>query len=214
MICFLFNKKILIIYPFFKKRVLAFASFFCVCFFSLNVLFSAVFIKTFYKFFSFLIGKSFWSFLSHGCFNIRLDGIKYGWKLFLKNPFFGVGIGGVGPTRCKEIYNVDLHDLPVGDLKHLDGTNVFMEMLASLGSYGFIAFTVLIVVYFSAFFNLLKNKNISAEQRLNVIAMIISLVVMGITQQFNQNLFRSYIWVYCAICYAYVYKIQFQIKET
>ena len=118
------------------------------------------------------------------------------WDLFLENPFFGVGLGGVG----KELYMqhhfgdaaVLLTNPTLEQLEPFDPMNVTTEILASLGLFGTFAFALLL-------FRCAKYLRPHTPFFLSTIVMLTAL-------QFNQGLFRPYVWVHLALALGYVHK--------
>jgi O-antigen ligase len=172
---------------------------------TLVFLFTSVSEKFFLKFF-------YTGFFSHHSFFERWVQIVNSWNVFLENPFFGKGIGGVGQYLFDLFYNTDRDILlrlsiePGFSGKAFDPMNVLTEILASLGVFGLISFLYLFYSYYSVLKEYLhKMKHQEDMQKLGII-FFISLLVTLIVLQFNQGLFRTYIWVHLAITAAYMHK--------
>lgn len=152
--------------------------------------------------------KFFYSGFAHECFAERWRGIERCWDVFLQHPLFGVGVGGIGPYYY-QTYLGDIQDfrLSLSDAEKFDPTNVFSEILASLGIVGFSAYMGLIWIFWRKFRKTVSHPQISKEERMFCHALFLSLIVVIIELQFNQGLFRSYIWTHSAITYAYLCKI-------
>ncbi|MEK7339609.1 MAG: hypothetical protein AABZ92_02710, partial [Verrucomicrobiota bacterium] len=91
--------------------------------------------------------------------------------------------------------------------------NMFTEMLASLGFYGLLAFSYFGWVIYRIAYKLLKNPLISLEEKKTTVALLFSVVVMFICLQFNQGIFRSYIWTHLGIFVGYCLKTTANAKS-
>lgn len=185
-----------------RRNLLVFMGGFGLIFCTIGLFFQELFINTFYKFFK--MGFSHWSFLE------RWKGIVDAWNAFCQFPVFGLGLGGVGYYQCMHANQEELVKLhaPTLDLLELfDPTNMFTEMLASLGLYGLLAFSYFGWTIYQIAHKLLKNPLISLEEKKTAVALLLSVVVMFICLQFNQGIFRSYIWTHVGIFVGYCLKI-------
>lgn len=189
--------------PFFRDlrpRLFKFALFFGSLFSLLALIAPFLMRKFFLKFF--YVG-----FMSHGSFFERWLGIKNAWRVFLENPFFGVGLGGYPPylldqalTRTTYFGNLDFSNTE-NPLKLLEAMNVGTEILASLGIFGMGVFLFFLIVFIHKIKQALKiDRSMSYGLLLSVIIMISAL-------QFNQGILRSYVWVHIALAYALVERI-------
>lgn len=188
--------------PFFRQlrpRLFKFSLFFAFLF-SLLALFTPYLMrKYFLKFF--YVG-----FMSHGSFYERWLGIKTAWGVFLEHPFFGVGLGGYPPhlleqalTRSTPFSNLDFSNTG-NPFKLLEPMNVGTEILASLGIIGTIAFLALIALFF------LRIKQGYRVDSTMSLALLLSVIVMGVALQFNQGILRTYVWVHLALAFGYMQK--------
>lgn len=178
-----------------KKRIFKFMASFCITLFTFLSLAPFLITNFFMKFF-------FFGFISHGSFFHRWAGIKNAWTVFCENRLFGVGLGGYPAYLFdaflrshgqyiffeKELANQEVKG---NYLKLFEPTNVFTEILASLGVVGVLAFVYLIFIVCKKAFGSFKNN-------LNI-NLIISLFVMIIVLQFNQGILRTYVWVHLAM---------------
>jgi len=153
--------------------------------------------------------------MSHHSFFERWIGIENAWKVFIEHPFFGVGLGGYpsylfdaylrGATQFTFIYQPqDIADAPYA-LKLFEPANVFTEVLASVGLVGVFAFCGLIFVFIRR-----AKQAIQKDPRLSY-NLLLSVLVMVISLQFNQGLFRTYVWLHLALIFALVEKT---VRET
>lgn len=185
------------------KRLCKFAAVFLAIFAAVGLFFPNIFLDTFYKFFH--IG-----FFSHISFLHRWKGIVAAWEVFWERPFFGAGVGGVGPfLYLKSLYNsaqVALTEVSLEMLEPYDPTNVFTEVLASLGIYGMLVFMGIGVLFCRLFLQALQDSKVSEHERRTIFALFVSMIVMIVALQFNQGLFRSYIWVHAGISIGYALK--------
>jgi hypothetical protein len=196
-----------------RKKLWKIASIFASIFLLSSIVFFELFKKTFLKFF--YVGTI------HESFFIRFSGIFSAIQAFAENLFFGVGIGGIGPYLAEQYgINVPLIDffdqksLEEREIAHLfsfEPTNVFSEILGSLGIYGLFSFCLFLIVSWKQFKSLLSHEKILLEEKTNVLALLISLIVSLACLQINQGLFRSYIWVHIGISLGYVMKIKAKI---
>jgi len=178
-----------------------------------GALFPSLISNFFMKFF-------FHGFLSHHSFFLRFIGIKNAWSIFLNYPFLGVGMGGVPPHLLDAWFRGDLHfilePITASVLAHLDlsslikffePTNVFTEILASLGLLGAGACLFLMGVFYQ------QVKRAVKKDPFIVINLSLSTLIMLIVLQFNQGLFRTYIWVHFAITFAFIEKTALKIND-
>lgn len=174
------------------------------------VLFSGIASTYFMKFF-------YQGFMSHHSFFERWVGIHNAWMAFLDRPWVGWGIGGVGKylhglweegvTRVMMYdYHPHLKD-PQNAFKAFDPMNVFTEILGSLGLLGLMAFFILLFSYAKDAWRALFNPLIDRYHKNMIFAFLISMVISAIVLQFNQGLFRTYVWTHFAIVWAYTNKI-------
>jgi hypothetical protein len=186
-----------------RKTLARYVLYFSMIFAGSSLLFFELFKKTFLKYFYF-------GFFTHESFFDRFKGILLSLSVFCEYPLFGVGLGGVAPYLYKRTLYGDregaLFDYTRLSIQALEPTNVFSEMLGSLGLYGFCAFAILLYLVWKCFRRFLAGHNISRHERINVLSLLISLVVMMICLQINMGFFRSYVWVHLGVSMGYVLK--------
>lgn len=174
-----------------------------------GVMLSEVFEKTFLKFFYYG--------LTHESFNDRYQGIINAMTVFCSHPFFGVGLGGVGPLLYYEKMHLGSSEMLAGidrlEIHTLEPTNVLTEILSCLGFYGLFGFALLIVVILKLFREVLDDYRLEVEDKVSILAFLISIVVMLVCLQINQGLFRSYIWVHMGIGIGYVLKVKARLHD-
>ena len=188
--------------PILRKKLRFFFFFLCLFFSILYVIFPQIFNIYFLKFF---IGAA----LKHGSFMTRWEGIVNAWEIFVKNPIFGVGLGGVGPLIHQNdiLQGAGIKELDYSEIALLDPTNVLTEVLASLGLFGLCGFIFLGFAIYIPFKKALQNPFVTSSQKNTCIALMISLVTSMLVLQFNQNIFRTYLWVHTALCYGIFLKL-------
>jgi len=129
--------------PQFRSRFLKYSLGAVVLFLGIGLAFPFIMKQFFMKFF-------FYGFMSHHSFFERWIGIENAWKVFIEHPFFGVGLGGL-PSYLFDAYlrgatqfTFDSHYVANASraIKHFEPTNVFTEVLASVGLVGLSAFFV------------------------------------------------------------------------
>ncbi len=182
---------------------------FCLLFVSVFLLAPKLFLDSFFKFF---MG----GFFAHGSFRVRWNGLVEAWNLFLEHPWFGVGVGGVGPYFFQQTYLDGVGDVSGESLQNLemfDPMNAFTELLASLGIFGLLCFGLFSYFYLRRFFLVLRGDRYSLEEKKMVFSFLISIIVMVISSQFNQGLLRTYIWAHLGISLGYVEQIIFRKRE-
>ncbi len=194
-------------FPTFRRRVgrffIGFAGLFC----SAGLIMIEVFLHTFYKFF--YIG-----FLSHWSFMERWEKIIEGWKVFCSAPFFGVGLRGFEEVLYRQAHFDNAH---VSIYKPFNTremfmtytpSNIFMEILSTLGVYGLCAFVFLGVIVWQMFYAAIQDEKLPLKERKRILAFFVSLIVMCVCLQFNQELFRNYVWVHMGISVGYLLNLQ------
>lgn len=174
------------------KNTLKLIFFFCLLFFSFAICFPNIFLTTFFKFFT---GLAF----NHWSFVLRWKGMVNSWNVFIENPLFGVGLGGVGPYLFKRHSPTGALPENLSELEIYDPTNVLTEILASLGLYGFVALIMLGIFIFYLFKKTISLETVHQEDKQYAISLFVSLVVSMVVLQFNQGLFRTYLWVHTAM---------------
>ncbi len=209
-------------YPFLKscffksrKKLLKITALFFASFLLSSIAFFELFKRTFLKFF--------YAGITHESFFIRFSGIFSALQAFMENPCFGVGIGGISSYLYAQ-YGVNVPSIDFFDQRTLEKkaiahlfsfepTNVFSEILGSLGIYGLIGFGVFLILIWKQFKSLLRHEKILPEEKTNVLALLISVIVSLVCLQINQGLFRSYIWVHMGISLGYIMKIKARIEQ-
>jgi hypothetical protein len=191
-----------------RQRILKFIAICCVLGGILSWLFWEYFVMSFFKFFYF-------GFMMHGSFVARLEGIVSCIILFIEYPLLGVGVGGVGPHLFAKSSLYDTHPVTLQEVESFDPTNVFTEILASLGIVGLLGFAWLSFAFYRSFKGVIVSAQISQSDKIVAVALFISLILMMFVLQFNQGLFRPYVWIHAGIVYGYLNRLSsFQFVGT
>lgn len=195
--CLLFSSQV-------RRNLWKYGIVFTLLFFALGLVSPLLIQKFFLKFF-------YSDFQSHASFYERWNGIENAWNIFQLHPFFGIGLGGYpeylydaflsGDQRFSILYS----DLTVinapNPLKLMEPMNVFTEILASLGVFGAVCFA-LFLVQIAFHLKRARQYDFTLAQGL-----FLSVLVMVIVLQFNQGIFRTYVWVHFAIALSILEKI-------
>ncbi|MBM3208030.1 MAG: hypothetical protein FJZ57_05425 [Chlamydiae bacterium] len=184
-----------------KKKAMQLILFFISSMALLWIMFPLEFIRTFYKFFDYGITKH-WSVVE------RWNGIVNASQVFIEHPFFGVGVGGVGSYIYKLKENGCI-PMTLRELEKYDPTNALTEIAASVGIFGLLAYLLLARSFWIVFKRVINEKNnVSLHHKRVIVSLFISLVSALFVLQFNQGLFRSYLWVHAAVVFGYMRYIQ------
>lgn len=196
----LFTTSILFSYPLAKKKIFLFLLSFLIFLCSVYWLSPELILLSILKFF--YLG------FEHGSFAARWEGICHSFTVFTQNPWFGVGLGGIGPYLFKQHFNCGNEIESLSEAEMFDPTNTLTEVLGSLGIFGFAAFSWLAVQFARSFKEVMNSAYIEQKNKISALSFFISVVVGIIVLQFNSGLFRPYIWVHIALASAYFYKIK------
>lgn len=186
-----------------RRHLLKFCIAFTCLFFLLGIA-SPFIMRTFFlKFF-------FSGFMSHHSFYERWTGIENAWKIFQSHPYFGIGLGAYPPYLYDAFLTgnayLNLRDTLVFSealkpLKYFEPTNVFTEILASVGMIGALSFIGVLFVFIA------RVKQAIKIDRTMGCSLLLSVIVMIIVLQINQGVFRTYVWAHLAFAFALVEKI-------
>lgn len=179
---------------------------------------SPIFAKNFFlKFFIF-------KFHQHHSFMERWTGIVNAWKVFLEHPWVGIGLGGLPShfynayMRGDRTYLFTFRENYFSEwgrsLKLFEPTNVFTEVLSSLGICGIVAFAFLIFSYVRLTNQAHKRLAGNPYLRNWVFIFLVSVLVDLFVLQFNQGLMRCYIWTHFAIAYAFTERAMENAEKT
>ena len=189
-----------------KRRILKFIAICCALGGVLSLLFWEHFVLSFFKFFYF-------GFMTHASFAARWDRAVACLDLFFEHPWLGLGVGGVGPYLFANHSFYDTNPISLQEIESFDPTNVFTEMLASLGVVGLIGFLMLAFIFCRSFKRAITGPQISEPDKIVAVALFISLLLVIFVLQFNQGLFRPYIWIHMGIVYGYLHRLERSVKD-
>ncbi len=136
-------------------------------------------------------------------FSDRFSGIKICLKIWLDNPFLGIGLGNI-PSYCYKEFILGNKDMlyryasmikEKNFLKVFEPSNVLTELLASLGLFGLFSFFLFFLTIFESFLVAYKKNPVFS------INLLCSIIVMISLLQINQGLLRTYIWVHLGIAF-------------
>ncbi len=140
----------------------------------------------------------------HISFKSRWAGIVNYWVVFLRHPWFGVGLGA-GPFYLFQISSDEHGNVYDADIYNsFAPTNVTLEILSGLGIFGFIVFVWFFAALCFTFWKAIRIRGLSEADRTNLVAFALSLCVMFAALQFNQSIMRAYMWVHVGIFVGYV----------
>ena len=115
----------------------------------------------------------------------RIAGWAETWQVFLENPFFGVGPGNYG--------------LYLGQEAGYMPTNVSLELLATLGVGGFVAFYGMTLSLVVCAVRCWRRER--TETAFLILAFAVALVLFTIILQINQGYLRLYHWMCFGVLY-------------
>lgn len=145
--------------------------------------------------------------LDHPSFFERWDRLKHSLSVFFSHPLFGVGLGGIDAYGFRQFLQEQGKEGMAAAYSGLqlylfEPSNVFTEILGSLGLFGLGGFILLAWVGISIIKETFKFK--SNE----FLALSLGLLVVLCVLQINQGIFRSYIWVHAGMTFGYAYKLR------
>ncbi len=116
----------------------------------------------------------------------RVEGWEESFHVFAQNPFFGVGAGNYG------VY--------LGEGTEYVPTNVTLDLLATLGIFGTVAFYGLTVSLIYRAFKVPKE----SENRDLIVALALGLIIFTVVLQVNQGYLRLYHWLFFGVLWGAV----------
>jgi O-antigen ligase len=193
-------------FPNLRRRVIGFLLSFLICIGALSLVLKELFLHTFFKFFYFGL-------LMHSSFADRYAKIIECWEIFCSSPLFGIGLRNIEHhlyTRAHFDEGVYLNEAFKWKelFHHYTATNVLMEMLASLGVLGLCGFILLFIVTIRLFCSTIRDARVALEEKKMLFSLLLSMIVMLICLQFNQELFRTYVWAHMGISVGYLLQVR------
>ncbi len=197
------------LFPQFFKRICRFALAFLVFCSGIGILFTQYISLTYFKFFN-------WEFFKHISFRERWERITFAWKTFCEHPLWGTGLGDPEQQLYATTHfnnpHILLHHPTLDMFDTFTMTNVFTEVLASLGLYGISV--LLLTIYIMIKKLHMARKNLPRPDQIIIVPLLTSLVVMVLCLQFNQGIFRNYVWVHMAISMGFLFSAQQAQRRT
>jgi len=114
-------------------------------------------------------------------------------RIFLQSPIIGYSLGGI-PSAIANLKGI--HISTQLEAKHFEGLNIFVQVLAASGIFGFL--------FFILFFLFLFYKAKIVSNKLKNISYIFSIIIKGLSfslfweliiLSLNQNILRPYLWI-------------------
>ncbi|MBF0560415.1 MAG: O-antigen ligase family protein [Alphaproteobacteria bacterium] len=124
----------------------------------------------------------------------RTRAIEATLQLITQNPLVGVGFGGVGPNLYMN--NHANFDVSTYVNAKVEGSNVFLEVIASTGIEGFLIFMFFIWKICTPFFRLRRRDE---KMYIIIFGLTVSLIIVLISMMAGTNIFRGFIWYHIAI---------------
>lgn len=133
--------------------------------------------------------------------NWRLKGWKASWRLFIKSPFYGHGLGGISAEAMLA------EGMSIEEMKELgrgaSTGNVFLEILAATGLIG----TIFFLIYgCQLVLSSILEWRVNGFQDFIQLALVVALIGECIMLAMNQNILRNYAWLHVAVLSCYVTK--------
>jgi hypothetical protein len=144
---------------------------------------------------------------SDSSFSIRFERSIQTFRVFTDRPYniiFGAGPGGAGAYM---VNNPEKFQITTSSFKQLWGTEpntVFIEILASVGIAGFLAFAWFLANIFRRLWDLYANNDLIKKYRIICLALFGGLAMELFILQFNQNYLRPYLWLHIGISIAVI----------
>lgn len=144
-------------------------------------------------------------------FSDRFRGMIDTFIVFTKSPLIGRGLGGVY-TYVAMLNGFDIFKNSVQDVGIVQ--NVFVEVLAASGIFGFIFFIKYLYELISKPLKLAATKIKNNRKKIIMISFVIALIFELIILMFNQNILRPYLWIHITlICLIYeIYRGKYEKK--
>lgn len=138
------------------------------------------------------------------------------YKIWEKSPLVGYSLGGIAPAIAR-LYGDDTDSLK--KVKEYEGLNIFLEVLAASGFFGFCFFVAWLFHYFRSQWKLrqLLQQQDFKEQAIILACLQYALVAEFLILILSQNILRPYLWILIGMGNAFYFKYKdliFRNKET
>lgn len=198
-------------FPILRKKTAYFLLSFLLCMGTLFLFLKHLFLHTFFKFFYFGL-------LMHWSFAERYEKIVECWEIFRSAPLFGIGLRNIEYHLYTRAHFEEVVPLNEGFewrelFQNYTASNTLMELLASLGIFGLSGFLMLIIVIIRLFCATLKDARVALEEKKVLFSLLLSILVMLICLQFNQELFRNYVWAHMGISIGYLLQVRRDLSQ-
>ena len=118
-------------------------------------------------------------------------------RAFWKSPIIGYSLGGI-PSAIAEVRGIMI--TTQFQAKSFEGMNIFAEVLAASGIFGFVCFMLFLIQLFRKTYQLSEVLNEVDNSFGNLMkALLLSLFFELLILNMNQNILRPYLWVHIAI---------------
>ena len=141
----------------------------------------------------------------------RLKQMTDVYKVFEISPVYGYSLGGIAPAIAR-YYGSNTSDAK--KVKEFEGLNIFLEVLAASGIFGFVFFASWLFLFYRSCFNLSKILKYNDFYRESIIleALIFALSVEFLLLLFSQNILRPYLWIIIGMLNALYFKFKSQLN--
>jgi hypothetical protein len=153
----------------------------------------------------------------------RADRASETFDIFLENPLVGVSLGGIPSaiaskynlviTNQEQIKSTGYNGTEAGYSAGFEGQNIFAELIAASGIFGF----PLIIIYLFLTFYLpykLSNNRISKEDKYILRSLLFSGVLVFAMLFFNQNILRTWVWIHIAFINTFYFIVKNKTNEN
>ena len=157
----------------------------------------------------YLAGTGLQSTASHST-DTRIRQMTNVWLIFVDSPIKGVSLGGIAPTIAR-YYGDNTPDQKKA--KEYEGLNIFLEVLAASGIFGFVFFMGWLIFFFKVnigMSKLLKVNNLEKEAGI-LTCLKYALIVELLLLIFSQNILRPYLWILIGVTNALYFKFKSQL---
>jgi len=126
--------------------------------------------------------------------DIRLSQFKETLQIALENPLIGKSLGGVAPYRALKDGTVPKSN---EDVKKYEGMNIFAEMLAGFGVFGFLL--MLGFIFLISYEAIALSLKVGADLGIISMGLMLGFLLELFLLMFNQNVLRLYLWVHISL---------------
>jgi len=138
----------------------------------------------------------------------RISQMTNVWKIFVVSPVYGYSFGGIA-SGIATYYGVNPKDQKKA--KEFEGLNIFLEVLAASGIFGFMFFAYWMIFFFRSIGKLpglLRMNGLKKEADI-LICLRYALIAELLILIFSQNILRPYLWILIGVTSA----MYFRFKE-